>query len=116
MIEYANSIRRLEHAVPTTEVRAAGNYSVEEVRIILAEHSGRLKAARDLRGLGCPESLFVKLLERRAAMIGLQRSPALITDEERRRKSAQIAALIAADQKAEREETERMRSLYSESF
>jgi len=104
---------RLEAILHTPgEVRAAGKFSETEVRTILSAHPKHgLKGARDLRLLGCPEWLFIRMLEKRAAKIGLKvenrvAAPAFATDEDRRARAAEVAKLIAADKKSEQEEQE----------
>ena len=93
-IECAHTTFRAR-AFNEADVRASGRFSAEEVRTILA-NSG----TRDLRQIGCPDWLFDRMLERRAASLGMDLSlytrrepvPALSRDEQAAA-AAQLAAL-----------------------
>jgi hypothetical protein len=96
---------RLETILHTPgDVSAAGRFSVAEVRTILSESKTYgLKGARDLRLLGCPETIFLNLLERRAKKLGLS-APATtsMSDADRRAAVAKLGAQVAKD-KADRD-------------
>ena len=52
------------------EVRAAGRFTANEVREILTRTE-----TRDLRQLGCPEWIFVRVLDRAAKAINFRSTP-----------------------------------------
>ena len=54
----------------TNEVRAAGRFSANEVREILTRTS-----TRDVRQLGCPEWIFLLVLDRAAKKINFRSTP-----------------------------------------
>jgi hypothetical protein len=80
MLEYSNEKMRREQLDRTRANPAAcGGFTSEEVRFLLgthpverAVHDGRevLSGGADLRALGCPERLFLRVLEGRARKIG----------------------------------------------
>jgi hypothetical protein len=54
----------------TVEVRAAGRFSATEVREIITRAD-----IKDLRQLGCPEWIFVRVLDRAAKKINFRSAP-----------------------------------------
>lgn len=72
MIEYANSILRNEQLRKTREnVQACGRFTAEEVRALSRESATlKLGPLADLRQLGCPSSLYERVLEARAKKLG----------------------------------------------
>jgi len=75
-----------------TEYRAAGRFSGEEVRELL--HGGR-----DMRSLGAPEELLIRVLEHRDAK---RRALTGTTDADRRRDAEKFGRMIEADRLAGR--------------
>lgn len=68
-LEFSNcGLHPRVHATPpdnASAVRASGRFTADEVRMILAKTE-----TRDMRQLGCPDQLFDRILERRAANLG----------------------------------------------
>lgn len=69
-VEYSHPHFRAIQPAPIREVRAAGRFSSGEVTELMAR-----TGIRDLRQLGCPETLFLNLLERKAAEIRFVPAP-----------------------------------------
>jgi len=69
MIERADNTRR--ELVRPELIRGCGRYSAQEVRDILSRNVPGVPDLIDARQLGMPDGLFLKLLEQRAAKLGL---------------------------------------------
>jgi ribosomal protein S27AE len=84
----------------TGEVRAAGPFTADQVRELLAEHRDLgLEAMVDLRQMGCPSLIFERLLTRRAAKVHqfVADNTGGKTDAERRAWAVKMSQAIAAD-------------------
>lgn len=113
LIEKSNHVSRLQE-IAALPVDAVSGFTPAQVRSILAASPRHnLRAAGDLRNLGCPDSIFQHLVESRAKLLGIQPAPPapkVITDQDRKLAAEHTARLIANDTQPD------LAEIYQESF
>jgi len=82
MIEYSRSEKRSEQLAHTIQnAKPCGRFSAAEVRALSRENATlKIGPLADLRQMGCPESVYLKILEDRAKKMNFKHETAIVPE------------------------------------